>query len=83
MGPAPGTPQAARHSLGLVLIFSTAAIWIVASFLSSSLVSGSDATVHPFLLTYLATSLFTLYLPILKLKSWVEDALESRRSSHK
>ncbi|KAG1661194.1 hypothetical protein FOA52_006000 [Chlamydomonas sp. UWO 241] len=64
---------AARRSLGLTLVFATAAIWIVSSFLSASLVSSHDehkAAVHPFLLTYLATSLFTLYLPLLWLKDW-------------
>ncbi len=78
--------QAARHTLGLGLIFITAAIWIVSSFLSGSLVSSSDtkdAAVHPFLLTYLATSLFTLYLPLLQLRTWAIEALEAyQRRKH-
>lgn len=62
-----------RRSLGLVLIFATAGIWIVTSIVSASLVtpgSSGTAAVHPFLLTYLATSLFTLYLPLLHFQAW-------------
>lgn len=44
-------------------------IWVVSSFISQSLVSDSADGTHkpkvpPFLLTYMATSLFTLYLPL-------------------
>ena len=60
--------------LGLWLLLSTAVIWTVSSFLSNSLVSSSTATgqakVPPFLLTYLATTLFTLYLPLIQLRTW-------------
>lgn len=61
-----------RRTLGLALLLLTAAIWIAASFISEALVTPSDskqqATVHLFLLTYLATSLFTIYLPLLALR---------------
>lgn len=46
----------------------TAVIWVVSSFLSESLVSAKTsgkALVSPFLLTYLGTTLFTIYLPII------------------
>jgi hypothetical protein len=48
-------------------------IWILTSFISSSLVSESEGTgpqVPPFLLTWLATTLFTLYLPIVYIQQW-------------
>ncbi len=77
-----GVGGGSRRALGLLLIFATAAIWIVTSFISGSLVSSDDqhkASVHPFLLTYLATSLFTLYIPLLHLHAWITEVLESGR----
>jgi hypothetical protein len=79
---ASGPAAASRRSLGLALIFITALIWVVSSFLSGSLVAfseGKAATVHPFLLTYLATSLFTLYLPYLHIHAWATEALQRRK----
>ncbi len=74
-----------KKALGLCLIFATAGIWIVTSFISGSLVSSTDshaAAVHPFLLTYLATSLFTLYLPLIHLTAWVKELLAAHRRKH-
>ena len=75
-----------RKTLGLFLIFLTAAIWIVTSFISGSLVSSTDshaAAVHPFLLTYLATSLFSIYLPLIHISQWASELLETyRRRKH-
>jgi hypothetical protein len=71
-----------RKYAGLMLIFLTAAIWIVTSYISGSLVSSDGehaAAVHPFLLTYLATSLFTLYLPLIHLQTWYVEFIESRK----
>ncbi len=59
-------------------------IWIVTSFISESLVraTGTDSSpkVPPFLLTYLATSLFILYLPFVHAKRWLFP-LEGQGSS--
>lgn len=66
------------RALGLSLIVITAVIWVISSFISASLVtpstSGGKAAVPPFLLTYLATSLFTLYLPFVHGRQLVLDA---------
>jgi hypothetical protein len=68
---------------GLAFILATSAIWIITSFLSASLVTPSEAEakaqVHPFLLTYLATSLFTLYIPLTEMGAYLEA--RSRRQS--
>lgn len=56
-----------RKALGLTLVILTALIWVVSSFISEALVSRSaQSTVHvpPFFLTYLATTLFTIYIPL-------------------
>lgn len=69
--------------LGYGLLFATAVIWIASSFISESLVSTSESTgqaqVPPFLLTYLATTLFTLYLPLVHIKSWILDCWRTRQ----
>jgi hypothetical protein len=71
-----------QRALGLVLIFVTAVIWVAASFLSSLLVSDDPASqqLHtpPFLLTYLATSVFTTFLPLVHGKRWLLRLLERR-----
>ncbi|KAI8466023.1 MAG: hypothetical protein J3K34DRAFT_524869 [Monoraphidium minutum] len=77
-------PLGAR-TLGLVLIFVTAVIWVAASFLSSMLVTarpGAQGALHapPFLLTYLATSVFTFFLPIVHGRRWLVRRLEARRA---
>ena len=68
-----------RHALGLGFIFAVAFIWIITSFITGSLVTSTDthaAAIHPFLLTYLATSLFTLYLPLIHLSAWASELWE-------
>jgi len=69
-----------RRLTGLSLIFATAIIWVVSSFISQYLVQpGADhkQAVPPFLLTYLATSLFTLYLPFVYGRQVVSDLWRS------
>ena len=47
--------------LGFIFIFTVAFIWVIASFA----VQGLESTgVHPVVLTFIANSLFSLYLPI-------------------
>jgi hypothetical protein len=71
-----------RRALGLILIFVTAVIWVAASFLSSALVSSKPtaSALHapPFLLTYLATSVFTLFLPLVHGKRFIVKLLARR-----
>jgi hypothetical protein len=69
------SPQAlGRRGLGLVLILSTALIWVVASFISELLVSTKPGQrsfhVPPLLLTYLATAVFMMFLPIAFARMW-------------
>lgn len=78
-----GAKPLGRRALGLILIFVTAIIWVAASFLSSLLVSskpGGSQSMHvpPLLLTYLATSVFTFFLPIVHVKKWTLKWLEAR-----
>jgi hypothetical protein len=71
-----------KRAIGLTFILFTAVIWIVTSFISESLVAASGthrAAVPPFLLTYLATTLFTLYIPLIHIKAWIGDCLRARR----
>lgn len=76
-----GRPIGAR-ALGLILIFVTAVIWVAASFLSSALVSSrpgaSPLHAPPLLLTYLATSVFTLFLPLVHARRLVVRLLQQR-----
>jgi len=77
----PVKSQRTKRLIGLSFLFLTATIWVITSFISSSLVSsksGHAAQVHPFLLTYLATSLFTLYLPFVHVRDWLSDYLAAR-----
>jgi len=71
-----------HRALGLILIFVTAVIWVAASFLSSLLVStkpgASPLHAPPFLLTYLATSVFTVFLPLVHGKRLVMRIVERR-----
>lgn len=71
-----------QRALGLVLIFVTAVIWVAASFLSSALVSAAPgaSALHapPLLLTYLATSVFTAFLPMVHARRWLERRLAQR-----
>lgn len=64
-------------ALGLLLIAATAVIWVASSFISEALVSNKGDTkrawhVPPFILTYLSTSLFTMFLPGVHLKLWLK-----------
>eukprot|EP00199_Chlamydomonas_sp_CCMP681_P000958 CAMPEP_0119103646 /NCGR_PEP_ID=MMETSP1180-20130426/2047_1 /TAXON_ID=3052 ORGANISM="Chlamydomonas cf sp, Strain CCMP681" /NCGR_SAMPLE_ID=MMETSP1180 /ASSEMBLY_ACC=CAM_ASM_000741 /LENGTH=527 /DNA_ID=CAMNT_0007088205 /DNA_START=60 /DNA_END=1643 /DNA_ORIENTATION=+ len=71
-----------KQTVGLILIFATAIIWIISSFLSESLVSASGTDppkVPAILLTYLATSLFCLYLPFVAIQSSVYAWWRSRQ----
>lgn len=72
--------------VGLCLIFATAVIWIAASFVSEYLLgnsrSGQQWHIHPFLLTYLATSLFTFYLPIAHLRQFWREGSWRRQVNH-
>lgn len=76
-GPAaPGAKMQAKQALGMAMLLGTAVIWVVSSFISNALVSDHDdqkAAVPPFLLTFLATCMFTLYLPALQAKQWLTD----------
>eukprot|EP00879_Flechtneria_rotunda_P025434 GHRR01027030.1.p1 GENE.GHRR01027030.1~~GHRR01027030.1.p1 ORF type:complete len:196 (+),score=69.49 GHRR01027030.1:208-795(+) len=71
------------RALGLVLIFLTAIIWVAASFVSQLLVSTEEGrpsyNVSPFLLTYLSTSIFTVFLPLVQLKGLLQNSWLFRR----
>eukprot|EP01025_Chloroclados_australasicus_P050045 TRINITY_DN5716_c0_g1_i1.p2 TRINITY_DN5716_c0_g1~~TRINITY_DN5716_c0_g1_i1.p2 ORF type:complete len:388 (+),score=33.72 TRINITY_DN5716_c0_g1_i1:23-1165(+) len=54
-----------NHALGLVFVFLVALIWQLASYIVQSIESQG---LSPFILTYLANSLFIILLPIAKLK---------------
>ena len=58
--------------LGLVYIVAVAAIWIAASYLVQSVV---DAGVSPFLLSYICSSLFLVYIPIVEVARCCEDLI--------
>lgn len=80
---APVSSQVLRKAFGVFLLLCTALIWVAASFISEKLVSnkgGSDASeeVPPFLLTYLATTLFTIYLPIVHFRIWLLEYRQRR-----
>lgn len=70
-------PRLSKRALGLLLIFLTAIIWVAASFISQLLVSHEegrrDFNVSPFLLTYLSTSVFTIFLPLVQLKALLTE----------
>lgn len=72
----PCKPLSGR-ALGLVLIFLTAIIWVAASFISQLLVNTEEGkpsyNVSPFLLTYLSTSVFTIFLPLVQLKNVLQE----------
>lgn len=73
----PRKPALSGRALGLILIFLTAVIWVAASFISQLLVTSGDGrpsyNVSPFLLTYLSTSIFTVFLPLVQLKSLLQE----------
>lgn len=56
--------------LGLFYIFAVAVIWIAASFVVQSVV---DAGVSPFLITYICSALFVVYIPLVEIERYLED----------
>ncbi|WOH01851.1 hypothetical protein DCAR_0521237 [Daucus carota subsp. sativus] len=60
-----------RWGLGLSYIVAVAIIWIAASFVVQSVV---DAGVSPFLITYICNSLFVVYIPLVEIGRYLEDA---------
>ncbi|XP_051142345.1 uncharacterized vacuolar membrane protein YML018C-like [Andrographis paniculata] len=56
--------------LGLIYIFAVAVIWIAASFVVQSVV---DAGVSPFLVTYICSALFVVYIPLVEIGRYLED----------
>ncbi|PHU07187.1 hypothetical protein BC332_23676 [Capsicum chinense] len=62
--------QSWRWVLGLVYIFTVASIWIAASFVVQSVV---DASVSPFLVTFLCNFLFVVYISLIEILSFLED----------
>lgn len=65
-----------RKTLGLICLLTTSVIWVISSFISSYLVkedgANKSAKISPLLLTYLATSLFSVYLPLIALRVWYQ-----------
>lgn len=53
-----------KHIQGLLFIVTAAVIWVLASFVVQEV---EDEGLSPFLLSYIANSLFIVYLPIDKL----------------
>jgi drug/metabolite transporter (DMT)-like permease len=76
-------PTSAQRAHGFLLIFLVALIWSASSFISKALVSDKHhdghAAVPPFVLTYLATSLFIIYLPFVYVRLWFKQ----RRLRHR
>ena len=50
-----------EQALGLCFVFSVAVIWVAASFLVQSL---EGRGINPFVLTYIANSLFIVLIPV-------------------
>lgn len=67
-------PPCGGRLLGGAFVLATASAWIAASFLAQHLVrpdaSGGQPSLHPLLLVWICTSLFSLYLPLLTAKAW-------------
>ncbi|KAL6840238.1 hypothetical protein ACP4OV_030048 [Aristida adscensionis] len=61
-----------RWCLGLVYIVAVAGIWIAASYIVLSVV---DASVSPFLTTYICNSLFVICIPIVEVARYFEDSI--------
>jgi hypothetical protein len=62
--------QLRGYSLGIVFIFIVAVIWAGASVLTQYIYTDLDFQ-SPFLVTYLSTTLFALYLPLWRLWIWL------------
>ena len=72
-----------RILLGHTFIVVVSAIWVVTSYISGALVgpdSHGSSVIHPFLLTWLATSLFTLYLPVMHCSRLIQGNSTSRKA---
>ena len=54
-------PERRKWIFGLLCIVCVALIWVVASFVVQEV---EDEGLHPFLLSYIANSLFVVYLPL-------------------
>lgn len=70
-----------RLILGHTFVFIVSAIWIITSYISGALVgpdSHGTSVIHPFLLTWLATSLFTLYLPLMQVFRLIREHQSTR-----
>ena len=65
-----------RYAFGLLLIVSVAFIWVAASFVVQQVESEG---LHPFLLTYIANSLFIVYLPLHWIASGTQKPLQEHR----
>jgi hypothetical protein len=67
--------SALHKTVGLSLIFGVAVLWVISSFITEKLEKShksegkAEAYISPFYLTYFATSLFTIYLPIVHIKN--------------
>jgi hypothetical protein len=64
-------PAKSKLLLGSAFLACTAVTWVAASFLAQYLVSGDAPSLHPFLLTWICTSMFSLYLPIISCRQWL------------
>ena len=62
----------AEYTLGLFFIFCVALIWAGSSILVQSLYTDFDFD-SPFLLTYIGSSIFTLWLPTQYLTQWIKQ----------
>eukprot|EP00603_Paraphysomonas_imperforata_P011694 CAMPEP_0114461398 /NCGR_PEP_ID=MMETSP0104-20121206/6254_1 /TAXON_ID=37642 ORGANISM="Paraphysomonas imperforata, Strain PA2" /NCGR_SAMPLE_ID=MMETSP0104 /ASSEMBLY_ACC=CAM_ASM_000202 /LENGTH=451 /DNA_ID=CAMNT_0001634167 /DNA_START=49 /DNA_END=1404 /DNA_ORIENTATION=+ len=79
--PGEGGAQLRGYTLGIVFIIIVAVIWAGASVLTQYIYNDLDFE-SPFLVTYISTTLFALYLPMWRLWVWlgyVEDPPLRRR----
>ena len=66
--------SASSRSLGIFLLFCVAVIWVVSSFIAAKLEKSDGQAgdpISPFYLTYIGTSLFIIYLPMVYIKNCV------------
>ncbi|KAK9794952.1 hypothetical protein WJX73_000997 [Symbiochloris irregularis] len=67
-----------RWAVGILLIVSVSIIWVAASFVVQAVESEG---LHPFLLSYIANSLFIVYLPLHWVISKTKKSPQERRST--
>lgn len=65
-----------RWIVGILLVVSVSVIWVAASFVVQEVESQG---LHPFLLSYIANSLFIVYLPLHWAVSGTKQPLQERR----